>query len=76
MNKIGYLHRFMMTIMLFTLLSAGGTVKGTIRYEGKIPRLKNFDMTIESVCLMKHEKDPANYPARSEIGRASCRERV
>ncbi|HIA99469.1 MAG TPA: hypothetical protein EYO30_05710 [Gemmatimonadetes bacterium] len=66
MNKIGYLHRFMMTIMLFTLLSAGGTVKGTIRYEGKIPRLKNFDMTIESVCLMKHEKDPANYPARSE----------
>ena len=48
------------------LLQAGGNVAGTVKYEGKIPKLMTFDMTIEPVCVAKHEKDPANFPSRSE----------
>ncbi|MFQ6616152.1 MAG: carboxypeptidase regulatory-like domain-containing protein [Fidelibacterota bacterium] len=49
-----------------TCLTAGGAVSGTVRYEGKIPKLRSFDMAIEPVCVMKHEQDPEAYPARSE----------
>lgn len=51
---------------LLTLLQAGGGVKGTVTYSGKVPRLKTFNMAIEAVCVAKHENDPENYPARSE----------
>ncbi|HIA29216.1 MAG TPA: hypothetical protein EYN81_02885 [Candidatus Marinimicrobia bacterium] len=50
----------------FTYAFSGGTVTGTVTYKGKIPKLRKFDMAIEPVCVMKHEKDPESYPARSE----------
>jgi plastocyanin len=53
-------------IYITSQLFAGGSITGTVTYEGKIPKLKKFDMATEPVCVMKHEKDPANYPARSE----------
>jgi len=42
-------------------LMAGGSITGTVTYEGKIPKLKKFDMSIEPVCVMKHEADPVKY---------------
>jgi len=47
-------------------LMAGGSIVGTITYEGKIPKLKKFDMTIEPICVQKHETDPARFTGRSE----------
>ncbi len=66
MKTPGYSGRVLLTILLFSLLSAGGSVTGKIRYAGKVPKLKLFDMAIEPVCVKKHENDPAIYPARSE----------
>lgn len=57
-------------VLLFIVLGAvcfpKGTITGTVRYEGKIPRLKKFDMAIEPVCVMKHSQDSEKYPGRSE----------
>ena len=53
-------------IFISSQLFAGGSITGTVTYEGKIPKLKKFDMAIEPVCLMKHEKDPVKYTGRSE----------
>ena len=47
-------------------LMAGGSITGTITYEGKIPKLKKFDMAIEPICVQKHETDPARFTGRSE----------
>ncbi|MFQ6675309.1 MAG: carboxypeptidase regulatory-like domain-containing protein [Fidelibacterota bacterium] len=57
---------FVILFGVLTGLAAEGTIQGTIRYEGKIPKLRSFDMAIEPVCVMKHEEDPDAYPARSE----------
>ena len=53
-------------IFISSQLFAGGSITGTVTYEGKIPKLKKFDMAIEPVCMMKHEKDPVKYTGRSE----------
>ena len=47
-------------------LMAGGSITGTITYEGKIPKLKKFDMAIEPICVQKHETDPVRFTGRSE----------
>ena len=47
-------------------LTAGGSITGIITYEGKIPKLKKFDMVIEPVCVQKHEIDPVRFTGRSE----------
>lgn len=55
-------------IVIFTFSSAytGGIITGSVTYEGKIPRMKKFDMTIEKICVMKHAENPEKYPGRSE----------
>ncbi len=64
--KIAFVKSLVFGLWIFSWLSAGGTITGTVTYEGKVPKLKKFDMTIEPVCALKHEKDPESYPARSE----------
>ena len=57
----------LISIVIFcSQLMAGGSITGTVTYEGKIPKLKKFDMAIEPVCVMKHEADPVKYTGRSE----------
>ena len=46
--------------MLSAMPAASGTVSGTVRYEGKIPRLKSQDMRSDPGCLAKHDKPPAS----------------
>lgn len=58
-------------LMFFVIAStvpanAGGGISGTVKYEGKIPKMKKFDMVIEGICVKKHLDDPARYPSRSE----------
>ena len=48
-----------------SFLSAG-TISGIVKYEGKVPKLKKFDMAIEQICVQKHQDDPIRFPARSE----------
>ena len=53
-------------VVFCSQLTAGGSITGTITYEGKIPKLKKFDMAIEPICVQKHETDPVRFTGRSE----------
>lgn len=66
MNNRRILRIIATVIYISSQLVAGGSITGTITYEGKVPKMKKFDMAIEPVCMTKHENDPANFPSRSE----------
>ena len=53
-------------IFVFSSAYTGGIITGSVTYEGKLPRMKKFDMAIEKICVMKHTENPEKYPGRSE----------
>ena len=40
------------------ILNAGG-IKGTVKYEGKVPRMKPIKMAADPICDGKHTEGPA-----------------
>ena len=52
------------TLILFSMVNifAGGTITGTVKYEGKVPPMKALKMASDPICDGKHQ----NAPARSE----------
>ena len=44
-----------LVILLMTLAAQAGTIRGTIDYEGPIPRLKPIKMDADPICHAKHE---------------------
>ncbi len=62
--------RFRSTILIiifvFSSAYTGGILTGSVTYEGKIPRMKKFDMAIEKICVMKHAENPEKFTGRSE----------
>ena len=36
------------------IISAGGSITGTVKYDGKIPRMKKLKMDAEPICSAKH----------------------
>ena len=53
-------------IFVFSSAYTGGILTGSVTYEGKIPRMKKFDMAIEKICVMKHAENPEKFTGRSE----------
>jgi plastocyanin len=51
-------------LILFSMVNifAGGTITGTVKYEGKVPPMKALKMASDPICDGKHQ----NAPARSE----------
>ena len=67
MSRVLYSFILMFFLIASTVpLIAGGGISGTVKYEGKIPKMKKFDMAIEGICVKKHVDDPEEYPSRSE----------
>lgn len=48
-------------IMLAGSLDAKGSIKGTVKYEGKVPRMRPIKMAADPICDMKHDA-----PVRAE----------
>jgi len=47
------------TLLVLSVIPAtAGTVSGTVRYEGKIPKLKRQDMRADPGCVAKHNEPP------------------
>jgi hypothetical protein len=42
------------------------SITGTAYYKGPTPTRKSIDMSIEPVCVAKHEKNSDEYPSKSE----------
>ena len=56
----------LIVIFVFSSAYTGGIITGSVTYEGKIPRMKKFDMAIEKICVMKHAENPEKFTGRSE----------
>ena len=56
----------LIVIFVFSSAYTGGILTGSVTYEGKIPRMKKFDMAIEKICVMKHAENPEKFTGRSE----------
>ena len=53
---------FALVYFSMSFLFAGGTITGTVKYEGKVPRMKALKMAADPICDGKHK----DAPARSE----------
>lgn len=42
------------------------SITGKAFYKGPTPTIRTIDMSIEPVCVAKHEKDPKEFPSKSE----------
>ena len=36
------------------IISAGGSITGTVKYDGKVPRMRKLKMDAEPICSAKH----------------------
>ena len=47
------------TGLIFSSILTAGGIKGTVKYEGKIPRMKPIKMAADPICDGKHAEGPA-----------------
>lgn len=50
---------FALVYFSMSFLFAGGTITGTVKYEGKVPRMKALKMAADPICDGKHKDAPA-----------------
>ncbi len=60
--KSSFVRRMSLFALLFFSMAdifAGGTITGTIKYAGKVPRMKALKMAADPICDSKHKDTPA-----------------
>jgi plastocyanin len=58
----------LLTLLTATSAFAGGTISGTVTYDGKIPNLKPLAMDADPACAAKHDKPVPNEMLRLGSG--------
>ncbi len=60
MRAIILIRRMTILLLLSNLVFAGANITGTIKFEGKVPKMKKLGMTSDPVCVSKHSETPRN----------------
>lgn len=58
MRKNLFIHNLVSIMILSTFAFAGGSISGTIKFEGKAPPMKKIKMGADPICSAKHTDTP------------------